>query len=991
MGKPRETQASVAETFPIAGRDEELRWLEASLSGATIGEGRVVLLSGEAGIGKTRLAQELLARARKRGFTVLQARAYPMEGGLSYALILSALGPFLRHPEPSRQLSLMSGLPDLGRLFPGLRLPPPEPLGDPLLEKTRLFEAVARLLQRLANESPVALFLDDLHWADPASLEMLHYLARGLGGRPILLLGSYTPEDLDAAPGLRALLGSLRRVGLVEELPLRRLTRDELAALARGLLGGDPPPELLAVLDARAAGTPLYVRALIHALLTAGELRRTGDRWALDPRAHIVTPSSVKELILERLERLAPSDRFTLDLVAAASEALSYAVLRAASGLEEAALLASLDRLQSAGFIGEPTDGVEIAYTVGHPVVQEVVYSGLSGMARRITHARLATAFERLRPGDLERLARHYRGAGPEMDQQRALEVLVAAADQALALYANEAAAAHLAPAIELAREDRLGARAARLLPGLLERLGEARDRLGDSTAGIEAWKAALAIREKAGDVDAAARLHRLLAMAEGNRSNFDAARAHLATGLELVRDDRSSPEWTDLRLTRMVIFRRSADLTSIIAEGELPALAVRASSPTVAAEAHLTEIVAEVARGNLAAARERGLDILNAVEADGQPVVALRVHNGLSLVSASLGDHTTARCHAERGLELARQLGSPPLELLPRAALSFSEFLAGRWDEALSSLLETLALARRSGRPRDRGGILGLLSMCWALRGDLAESEGLLEEGWATLGGRSATDRSHSELDMAEMTLLLEKDSAPPGRPPSPTAARSPLMDHVPSLSLALLAEVQVAGGKIDLALATVRQLAGMDLDGQRYPAALASRVGGLARQACGETEEAISSLDRAARLFASLEIPFEAARARFESAVLAGNSQQAASSLEESLAVFDRLGARRYASRARRALLGLGIRSAAPRGARSQKAGLSARELDVARLVAEGLTNMEIAGRLVLSPRTVTTHLDRIYARLGVNSRAALARYVAQAGLIDAPTSVT
>ena len=158
---------------------------------------------------------------------------------------------------------------------------------------------------------------------------------------------------------------------------------------------------------------------------------------------------------------------------------------------------------------------------------------------------------------------------------------------------------------------------------------------------------------------------------------------------------------------------------------------------------------------------------------------------------------------------------------------------------------------------------------------------------------------------------------------------------------------------------------------------------------QALGNPAAAQASLARAADAFAALAIPFDAARARLEWATLAAahDPEAAAQAARESLAAFEQLGARRYAGRARRLLRALGMHVATSRGARPRGGPLSAREMEVAGLVAAGLSNAEIAARLVVSPRTVTTHLEHIYQRLGITSRAALTRYVVEAGLVSPP----
>jgi predicted ATPase len=238
----------------------------------------MLLLAGPAGIGKSRLVGEALALAAQRGFVTLSGSARVLGRSLAYAPVLEALGPYLTALQPGRRVRLLDGLPDLGRLFIDLHLQPAMPLGDAALERTRLFEAVARLLARLAEQAPVALALDDLHWADTATVELLHYLARGVGGRRVLLVGAYRADE--AEPALRALVHDLRRAGFGEELPLTGLTAAAVRSLAGAVLGDDPPEALAEVLAVRAAGSPLVVTALIGDLLASGGRELFGG-WSL--------------------------------------------------------------------------------------------------------------------------------------------------------------------------------------------------------------------------------------------------------------------------------------------------------------------------------------------------------------------------------------------------------------------------------------------------------------------------------------------------------------------------------------------------------------------------------------------------------------------------------------------------------------------------------------------------------------------------------------
>jgi predicted ATPase len=267
--------------LPLVGRSIELDRVRAAIERAAAGAGSTVLLAGEEGIGKTRLAAEALLLARQRGLLTLSGTAYALHTDLAYAPVLDAIGPFLDSLPAGRLGQLVRGLPDLGRLFSNLAIPAPQPLGESALERTRLFDAVARLAERMAAERPFAILIDDMHWADNASLDLLHYIARGLGDQQVLLLGTYRLHEARTHPRLRSLVRSLQRLGLAQEMTLVRLPAHAVEKLAAAVLEDEPPEALLSLLQDRAAGTPLYVTAFIRGLQESGELFRSGGAWAV--------------------------------------------------------------------------------------------------------------------------------------------------------------------------------------------------------------------------------------------------------------------------------------------------------------------------------------------------------------------------------------------------------------------------------------------------------------------------------------------------------------------------------------------------------------------------------------------------------------------------------------------------------------------------------------------------------------------------------------
>ncbi|MDO8669940.1 MAG: DUF2791 family P-loop domain-containing protein [Dehalococcoidia bacterium] len=992
---------------PFVGRDDELNRLTAALNMVADGQGRIVFLTGQPGIGKTRLAHEALALAKIQGFTVLEGRAYPLGAGLAYAPIIEAFGPLLRSLDRARLKVLVDGLPDLSRLFTGLRLPfPPlsEGLGDHSLDKTRLFEAVMRLIERLAKQAPVALFIDDLHRADPATFELLHYLARGLFVQRVLFLATYSDSPLDANRGLRALIGPLQRDRLADEIVVPRLGQEALHKMVRSMLDGAAPADLITLLDARAGATPLFVEAFINALVESGNLYCTDRGWELNTGGATALPPNVRRLIMDRLERLAPADRRVLDLIATMGDATSHLILRAASGFEENVLLEALRNLRATGLIAESLDGSDVAYNITHPLVQEVAYGELPEMVRRRAHLAAIEALERLRPEDVNRLARHYRGAGSEANGDRALAALLAAGERAFTLYAHDEAARHYSAALAMVRDGRYSRKTAPggddpLLPWLLERLGEAWERIGERAAAVGLWNEALTERERAGDMVAASRVRCQLAVAEWDRGHFETAESHLQAGLTALSGQEPCQELLDLNYARFSILSRRGDVAGMKeAVAEILSVAERLASPTAEAEANLAASLFSLGQGNITAARERALRAVLVAEQAQDMVTRCKADGTLVTIGMRLGDHAFMHYHATRGLAVARRLGVPSIEVVLRSRLALANFISGAWSESLRNSQDAVALARRVGHARDLAYALAGRAMTLALQGDLAEAADCVTEARLAFGSGLPMDRFISGIvDIAETSLALERGQleralgiargflAPPESQGTPSGLLPPYLP----MGLMLLVEAQVAAGEAKNALKTSRSLAKLGPTGNQYISALASRSEGLAQRALGQPMVAIACLTRAHEDFAALEMPFEAARSLLELADLAlhgkgGKPDLAIKSAQQSLAIFERLGAQYYAERARRLLTAMGISPQSTRRSRLGGISVSARELEIARLVAQGMTTSEIAERLTLSPLTVTAHLRRVYARLGISSRTALARCVIEAGLL-------
>ncbi|MGH7911867.1 MAG: ATP-binding protein, partial [Candidatus Dormibacteraceae bacterium] len=851
--------------LPLVGRLAEKERLRAALAAAGEGRGSTVFLSGEPGIGKTRLARELIEIARGQGFAVLEGPAYPLEGSLAYAPVLAAFAPVLRRLDPARRFRLVSGLTDLGRLFTDLQLPPPQALGEPALEKTRLFAAVAGLLERLTQQSPVLLFFDDLQWADPASVELVHYLARGVVQQAALVLGTFRGSEIDRARGLGALRTSLRRAGVSDEIVVGRLSPEAVASLAGGLLGAPPPENLLRMLEIRAAGTPLFVEALLESLLESGRLREVQGVWTWDGDSMTQVPAGVRDLVGERLERLTPLERHVLDLLAVGGDAVGQDVVLLAAGRGEEEVLAALRGVCSAGLAVEGRSGTSAeSYTIAHPLIQEVAYVHLPDATRRRLHTAWAGALERVHADDVDRLARHYRAAGAEGDQERALEVLIEAGERATAVYANDQAARYFAAALAVVRQGLHS----ELLPELLEKLGDAWLGVGEAAAAIVVWGEARQEREDAGETAAAARLCCRIALAEWDRGRFDAGQAEIEVGLRMLAGRPPTSELADLLHARIVILVRLGRHDELrTAADDLASVAAELGSAKAAAAAHLAQMAPALANLDFGAARDAGARGLAAAEAAGDLLLQQRSHDRLALIAYALGEHQVARTHSERSLELARRMGTPTLEGFPRNRLVAVDLMAGNWREAFRGGVEMVAMARRLESARGTAGGLGFLALVQVHLGDLDQAAASIAEAHESFGAGSADDRNiFNVVATAEMMLALERGDAGQALTAGRAFEDARTSGGMPLAAQALIGEALVMVGEPDRALRMAETLAGAAPAGNAYAPALGARVQGLALRALGRGPESLAALERAAQGFASAAVPLEAARARLE-----------------------------------------------------------------------------------------------------------------------------
>ncbi|MBV9846133.1 MAG: AAA family ATPase, partial [Kutzneria sp.] len=921
----------------LVGRGRELAVLTRAVHAAEGGQGGVVLLSGQAGIGKSRLGTEAVAIARAHGFTILSGQADPLQTGLAYAPVVAALRRHLASLTEFESGALLAGLPDLGRLIADPRLPPPVASGDPELDRTRMFEAVLRLVARVAARAPTLVFVDDLHWADRGTVELVHYLGHGSGGHRLLVLCGYRTAE----PGgtLASLAATVRRRGSGGDLALAPLTDAEVAEMVRDLLGADPTPRLLHNITARTMGVPLFVTALVP----------RGD--TTEPEQGFF-PAIVRDVVLGKLTGLDEPQRALLELIAIAGEAGSTGVLANAwrhrspdvrprpetgprSGFDE-----TLRQLLRTDLIREQLVDETVTFRVAHPLYAEVAYAELTANERAKLHATVATAIEETEGDSVLVLAPHYLAAGDRLRAERAIEVLAAAGRRALDVFAAQEATAYLAAALGRARVSRPD-----VVADLLDSVGVAYQGAGRLDEAAAAWSQRLALAEEHGDRVSTAALRIRLAILESERGNHSLADAHAEARLALT-----GPSDPHSAMLRWVMAIRHWDVPRLRALSEQMRHNQDSQDPAVRSLTLESQGYIAILDGDFAAAH----DLLCSALRDAElceafvPGIANSARRLLAGVRVLLGDIPAALDCVE-DLSLTRAGFHLPSALCgTKLVLAAATYFAGRPLHALSEIEGGIAVGRRMGLHRLTARMLVLRAFLLAELGRTGEAERCLD---SARDAPSVPGYGFQEgWDAAESAIALHT-----GRPERAAVLTDPLpfRDALTSC-LRVVAAGDAAASAGDHVMA--RRVADvLRTAGRTAPLldALADRQEGLLAATRGDRPHARDLLDTAAERLDTMGARLLSVYARLES--LEQQSQLDSEALAGCLAVFEKAGVTPWRDRARRLARTAGIRIAAQRAA--QKPGgktLSRRETEVVDLVAQGLSNAEIASRLFLSERT-------------------------------------
>jgi DNA-binding CsgD family transcriptional regulator len=956
----------------LVGRKPELAMFDQALTDLERGGSVAIEVVGEPGIGKTRLLSELGRTADARGQLVLSGSASELESDVPFWLFVDALDEYVHGLKPHRVAALADTTrAELATVFPSLSAPATHPEVALQHERYRSHRAVRELLERLADTQPLVLLLDDVHWADPASLELLGALLHRPPSAPVLIVVALRPRQVPDR--LSVPIARAERAGTLARAEVAPLSRAE----ARELLS-DSPDELGAVLYDESGGNPFYLEQLARSL----------DRPAEPSPARITTvaeidvPGSVAAALAEELSLLSERARIVLQGAAVAGDPLEPELAAAAADVPDAAALEAMNELLQRDLV-RSTD-VPRQFRFRHPLLRRAVYESAPGGWRIAAHERSARALAALGASAAARA--HHVEYSAHTGDLAAVAVLREAGESA----------AHRAPA---SAERWFGA-ALRLLPDaapaadrvelLLARSQSlaATGHFADSYAAL--LESLTIVPEES--VGLRVQVTTACAVVENLLGRHKQARARLEDTLAEI-GDAASPDAIALMIELAVDALFSAEYEAMHAWALRAADAAAPLGDRVLGAATLAVRAAGAALGgavvNARVYREQAAELVDRLSDD---ELSRRLDVLFHLANAEMYlDHFEDVCrHTDRALRIGRATGQGDLFPILLPMLGTALWLQGRVAESSDVLDGAVEAARLVDNPH--GLVWNLLSRSLAgfAAGDVDVALATGEEA-VDVARRLDASTASAWAAVALATAQLGTDRA--ARATELLIASGGIDQQQIGggwrvRSLELLTRCLLASGRHEEAQRTASTAADC-ADGISLPmaAAMADLARAVVMLDAGDSGDAAERALLAATALEEVGNLFDAAGARTlagRALARAGEHDQAATQLERSAAAFDGFGSPRLRAEAERELRKLGRRihrrTRAGDADATGVASLTGRELEVGRLVADGKTNAEIAAALYLSPKTVETHLRNTFRKLNVSSRLQVARAVEQ-----------
>ena len=960
------------------------------LAEAEEGRGALLLIGGEAGIGKSRLVEEVAALARARSFLCLTGHCYEGDGSAPYIAFVEALDAATRlAPEATLRGAVARAGPEVTRLVPALvRLTGGKrvrglPTDD---ERPYLFDAVREFLWSLAEETPVLLALEDLHWAGTPTVALLRHLAQSQDGARLLIVATFREGDAeDDAKPLTSFLENARRLRLGHTLRLHPLEHESVSTMLRGITGAEPPEPVSRAIYEHTEGNPLFVEEVVSNLLEEGRLIGPDGAWLADADTDLGVPEGVRRPIGRRLLRTGEETRQILTTAAVIGRTFRYDLLAAVAGRSVDALLDSLDEAQRARLItsGRPGQVSQLSFT--HELIRQTLLTHVSAPRRQQLHLAIVKAIESGPDPEARasELAGHSVLAGDAADAEATARYLVLAAERASATTAYEEAARLYRQSLSYAANWGDTRRC-----DLLLSLGQAEKRLSDSEPARDAFREAAALARKLGDAEKLARaalgsartwptvglvateevdllreaLEALPAAPTPLRSDVmtrlslsqyyaperEAVLALSADAVEAARECGSPVALARALQTRHVMLWEARYLEERLAiSAEIVAVAEGSGMPWLAVWGHRPRIADLMEAGETAAAEAEFAAYSRLAEEVRQPIYTWQAAVRRPMLAIFHGRLIEGERLAGEQLEIGRRAGGQNL-----LTAYGEQMLAVRWLQGRLGEMEGLARASQAQQP-ELGLWRAVLAFVCAETGNLDEARELVvslaTDGYAAL--------PHDDTRIIAVVLAAVAAAAAGCEAES----RALYEELLPTCGHNIvLSEGVVCAGAADYYLALLAETMGDRAAAERhYRDAIEMNARTGARPWLALAQHAFG------RMLLSRRAP--------------GDRKLAMTHLEESLA-----GARQLGMGGLEGLVERLLKSHAGSVPKFPD-GLTRREAEVLRLVASGLSNREISARLVLSLRTTARHVTNVYGKIGARNRADATAYAIRKGLVS------
>lgn len=959
-------------SLELVGRAAELEQLRQAFAAACEGTPTTVLITGEAGAGKSRIVETLATEVGAKARVLIGGCVAQCATELPFAPFTAALRELTAELGPEELLGLLppGAAPSLAVLLPGLGSPEPVPDSDQ--GRARLFEYLLTLLTRLAERRPCVLVIEDAHWADRSSRGLIGFLVRSQQAAPgLLIVVTHRTEELTRTHPVRRQAAELARLPWVERLDVPRLTLREVAKLARQILGRDPDPALLNRVYQRSEGNPLFVESLCNS-----------DQAELEGGI----PPSLEDLLLDRVTQLPDAAARVVRAAAVGGNHVGHRLLATVSRPDDSALRAAVD----AAVLTVDGDG----YTFRHALIQEAVYESLLPGERVELHTRYADALAAdvtlaISTHAAIELAHHLSAVG---DARRAIAAAWTAAREARDTLAYAEELTLLERVLELwPQVDDAAGHVGVDQQSVLSKAVEAAIKAGAHTRGEELATRALAALDPGADrVRTALLLERrgVLRASLGLPSALDDHQA----AVEVIPDTHPAMAYLLNSLATHLLEVPAPDEAQRAASDALR-IACQVGDPSSEASAMITLAVLASRTGDLAAQQPRLAKARAIAQGIGAAQVALRAWHYESHLLQAYGRLDEAAALARAGLSAATDAGLARA-LAPTHALDLAGALigAGDWDEALETIDYGLGLAPS---PNDHAHLRAMAGFIALHRGAIDDAETALTQAAELMAATTQFTLDPLLLHRFEAELRLAQGNL--------TAAADLVADGVAPESLLpatrFMWPLLVIGAQVVKATTTAEDtvhLRGEDLLAKVRDQTARIRISTPVQAATAATFTAITgegelaAWQRAVTAWQELRQPLRLGQALLgqAEAMLVGGAERTsiAPVLRQARAIATELRAEPLAERvavlARRG--GISLEGKTPRQQASPGHGLTQRELEILRLVADGRSNAEIAAELFIAPKTASVHVSHILAKLGVANRVEAAAAAHRRGIL-------